>query len=164
MDVNKHDDIDAMINWALPLYADATPLTGLEERVLNRIRLAESGRRGFRWLSFALAFAMVLVLVTVGLRVRPGTVALPVKVARNVVVAPAEAPVVSRHPAHRGHRVRSLPKERQFPGFAPLSREERTMLAYVRLRPPGEDPPRRVDKPIEIDPIQIPPLQSDGNQ
>jgi hypothetical protein len=164
MDANKHDDIDAMIDCALSCYGDATPLTGLEQRVLNRIRLAESDRQGSRWLRFALAFAMVLVLVAVGVRVRPRNVSVPVKTARTVAAAPVESLIVPQRRARRSHSIRPIPKERRFPSFAPLSREERTLLAYVRLRQPGEDPKRREDKPIEIDPIQIPPLQSDGNQ
>jgi len=42
-----------------------------------------------------------------------------------------EAPVVQRRPSHGRHSVRSLPKERRFPLPAPLSREERTLLAYI---------------------------------
>src|SRR6266404_6143216 len=44
MQANQHDDIDAIIDGALSRYGDATPLRGLEQLVLNRIRLAESSR------------------------------------------------------------------------------------------------------------------------
>ena len=161
MDTN----LDSMIDAALSRYSEAVPLEGLEQRVLNRIRLAEMRRRRPRWLGFALAFATVLLLVAIGFRTRP----VPRARVLNVATAPSRsrlgsgdaringtATVRERPTVHRAQR--SFPKERIFPRLAPLSSEERSLLAYVRLQP-VEIQGIPANQPIEIEPIQIQPLQ-----
>jgi hypothetical protein len=106
---------------------------------------------------------LALILVAVGVRMRRVDVPVPVRVARTVSPAPAEAPVIPRRPARRSRSVKSLPKERMFPLLAPLSREERNLLAYVRLQLDPIDG-SRASEPIEIEPILIAPLQSDGSR
>jgi hypothetical protein len=172
MDVNKHDDIDRMIDRAVSLYGQATPLVGLEQRILNRIRFADSGRRGARWLRIALALATVLLLVAIGLRTRPSSgPTAPKTMARTIENAPlrahvgngaarvdAAATVRERLSVQRIHRARPLPKERMFPRLPPLSQEERNLLAYARMQP-VEIQGARTIQPIEIEPIKIQPLQ-----
>src|SRR5258708_3868015 len=160
MDPNRLDNLDRMIDTALSRYSEATPLDGLEQRVLNRIRLAESSRRGFRWLGFGLAFATVLLLVAIGLRTRPTPIAPQAPALAGSALNVPAAPLRSRFriSVRRVHRVRSLPKERMFPTLAPLSREERSLLAYVRLKP-FEITGTPTSQPIEIEAIQIQPLQ-----
>jgi hypothetical protein len=172
MDTNKHDDIDRTIDRAVSLYGQAMPLVGLEQRVLNRIRFAESGSRGARWFRIALALATVLLLVAIALRTLPSSGPTATKtVARAVENAPLRAQVGNgsnringaatvweRSPVRRVHRARSLPKEPMFPHLPPLSGEERNLLAYARMQP-VEIQGTRTIQPIEIEPIKIQPLQ-----
>ena len=60
---NKHsDELDRIIDDALSGYSKATPRPGIEQRVLRRIRIAETDRRSFRFLRFALPLAAALLL------------------------------------------------------------------------------------------------------
>jgi len=100
-------------------------------------------------------------LVAIGLRTCPTPIA-PQVLALNPPTAPLRSRlgngVSKQATVRRVHRVRSLPKERIFPVLAPLSREERSLLAYVRLQP-VEITGTPTSQTIEIEPIQIQPLQ-----
>src|SRR5260370_18202442 len=90
MDTNRLDNLDRMIDISLSRYSEATPLEGLEQRVQNRIRLAESGRQGARWFRAALAVATVLLLLAIGVRTRPMSIA-PEAPVLNVATAPSRS-------------------------------------------------------------------------
>jgi hypothetical protein len=165
MENNHGSEFDRIIDGALSSYSIAEPLAGLEQRVLNRIRLAESRRKRFRFWQFAVAVAAaLLVMIAVTFRTDRRPVPNVVAVVRlpkpPVEAKPSLAP---RKIARRAPRVRSLPKEGQFPTLSPLTAEERALLAWVKF-PAAEAPKAFADGPIEIQPIEIKPLQSDGSQ
>ena len=64
---SDRDELDDLIDGALPGYSDASPLEGLEERVLCRIHAAPAARRvpWPRRLAFAGSALTVLVLAIV---------------------------------------------------------------------------------------------------
>ena len=168
---NTRDELDRLIDGALASYADAEPLAGLEDRVVNRVRVVGARRRIFGW-GMGLAVAAAVVVVGIGIRTEQRTVPKPAAVARGTNVAPPVAAIqrAMRIPARvRARRPKPLPKLKQFPAPAPMTAEERAFVAFVQ-RDPNEAQRtfavlrKRADEPIEIQPIQIAPLQSDGGQ
>src|SRR4051812_23921312 len=81
-----HDELDNLIDGALAQYASAEPLAGIEQRVLDRVHLAESRRRRWRWtLVLAAPAVAAALLVVLAPQHKPEPVA---------VVAPTPAPDV----------------------------------------------------------------------
>jgi len=166
---NMRDELDRLIDGALPGYADAEPLAGLEGRVVNRVRVVRNRRR----LAWGLVAAVAAgVVVGIGIRTERRTVPKPVPVAQVTNIAPPVAAIqrAVRIPARvRARRPKAFPKLEQFPAPAPMTAEERAFVAFVERDPTDAqqifaDLRKRADAPIEIQPIQIPPLQSDGAQ
>jgi hypothetical protein len=169
--VQSNAELDRTIDSALAAYSDAEPLAGLEERVLYRVQAAEAGRRRVLGWAVALVAAASVVMAVIVVRAprhlesKIYIVGLPA-VARPVPAA--EKPRVAPKQRAKSHRLRPrpLPKQNQFPAPTPITTEERAVLAFAELSPKdAEDAFRkRSDEPIEIQPIQIPPLRSDGAQ
>jgi len=166
----SNDELDRRIDNALAGYSGAEPLAGLEERVLRRVRVA-SRRRVLGWAAAIAVAASVVVTVSV---VRaphhsdPPTyrVGIPA-VVRPVPVVDKARVVTVRRARTRARRARPLPKLEQFPTPVPLTAEERALVAFVEHHPAEAQQvfaalQKRSNEPIEIQPIQIPPLRSDG--
>ena len=176
--MESNDALDRMIDSALAGYSSARPLEGLEERVLNRVRLMDSARR--RMLGWTVAIAVVASVVMVAILVRMPHAPVSHDFARVHTPAPARpVPKVEEArvaPKHRRGRItpkraespKLLPKLEQFPAPAPLTAEERALLAFVEHYPDEAKQlvteRKKNDEPIEIQPIQMPPLPTDGAQ
>lgn len=162
-------ELDGIIDGALSSYSSAEPLAGLAERVLNRIHIAEAGRRRFRLWRWTLALAGVASIVAVAIALRPGHVP---EVRRRSIVAATPTPLtperrlapkrLARTATRRAASRKSYPKLDQFPAPAPLTAEERMLLAFAEAARAFAELQKRNNEPIEIQPIQIPPLQIDG--
>ena len=87
-------------------------------------------------------------------------------VKRPVPVAEKPRVATKRLAKSRPARQRPLPKQEQFPAPRPITAEERALLALVREHPAHAQEVfvalQKSREPIEIQAIQIPPLQSDG--
>jgi hypothetical protein len=169
--MENNDDLDRMIDSALAGYSSAQPLAGLEERVLNRVRL--SARR--RVIAWAVAGAVVASLVVAAIFVRmPRVPATAIHDTAAVETPAPPRPVLQESqvaPKRRWGRAatkgaeppRPLPKLEAFPVPTPLTAEERALLALVEHHPDEAmrlvAKRRESNKPIEIDPIQIAPIQ-----
>ena len=181
MENNGRDTLDSMLDDALACYSGAEPLAGLEERVLHRVRASElTRRRPFRWVC-AFALAAALVLVAIVMKTPRYATPKPGEIARTEIpplagpAANVEQPRIasqqrhSRVAARRAPSPSSLPKQEHFPAPAPLTSEERALRSFVE-RDPAEAQQvfaqlrKRTNDPIEIQPIQIAPLQIDGAQ
>jgi hypothetical protein len=176
MESNDRDQLDSMLDDALAGYSGAEPLAGLEDRTLHRVRAMEATRRRpLRWAFAFVAAALVLVAIVM----RPTRNApKPTDVARAEVPAPArpaarvEEPRVARK--HRSGRSAArasapLPKLEQFPAPAPLTAEEQSLRSFVERDPVAAQQlfaqlRKQINEPIQIQPIQIAPLQTDGAQ
>ena len=166
-----NDELDRRIDNALAGYAGVEPLAGLEERVMRQVRMA-SRRRVLGWAAAIAVAASVVVTVSV-VRV-PRVVTPTYRVGVPAVMRPApvveKARVVTMRRARtRARRARPLPKLEQFPTPTPLTAEERALIAFVGRYPKEaqqafEDLRKRSEEPIEIQPIQIPPLEDSGAQ
>ena len=165
----SNDELDRRIDDALAGYSGAEPLAGIEERVLRRVRVA-TRRRAFGWAA-AIAVAAAMVVTVSVVRV-PRVVTPTYRVGVPAVMRPAPVlekarVVTARRVKPRARRARRLPKLEQFPAPTPLTAEERALIAFVEHHPAEAQQvfaalQKRSHEPIEIQPIQIPPLRSDG--
>lgn len=143
----------------------AEPPAGMEQRVLAGIR---PRNWAWWWLAPGLVAAGLAVLA-VGVDMQPEE-SLPLK--------PPSPPVVVHLPRSYTYRAADRPRlaasrarieERsQFPTPQPLSADEKALIAFFRQDPDrGGEALREMQKqseaPIKIEPIYIPPLQSDGD-
>jgi hypothetical protein len=164
MDRESHDELDRMIDRGLAGYAACEPLAGLEERVLNRVRLANARRRRPGWRRWAVTLPVLAALIVWAVVSKSSRVPVaklqPLPATHIQAPAPERAPLVTRAASRRhvARRARALPKRNQFPTPTPLTAAERSLIAVAEL-PPLEKSPEE----IQIAPIEIPPLQIDGN-
>jgi hypothetical protein len=181
--MNPNDQLDHLIDRALSEYRDAEPLAGMEDRILRRIA-GQPERVSGRWawmLAMVAAVAVIVAAVCLGLRERPPGQ----RVATNVS-QPAKQPAISASQvetpnsqsippqsatpakaASRGRsstiapqvaRVSSKSAPNQFPTPAPMSADERTLLALARTHPDAllvrsDDADELSIAPIEIKPL-----------
>ena len=184
---NDRDKFDDLIDTALSSYADAEPLSGLEQRILRRVQLVKDRRRRFISLKWALALATLASVLLVGVNLpknyedpAPKTISTARSADMHAAVpferSPrtlAEKPQVT--PKHRANAARrqslaskSLPKQRQFPSVVSLSEDESALLAFAERDPEQaleafRDLQNRSNEEIKIPEIVIPPLrQGDG--
>ena len=176
---NEPDRLDRMIDAALTGYSAAEPLDGLEERVLNKA-FAQRPRVTGWWIGWAAATLAAALLLALGVAHWPNRTAATVHATpesrREVAILPPlsespreEAPrrtiPARRKPVSRA----DLPKMPVFPTPSPLSDTERALLRFASLHPnearnAGAWLQAGPPKEIVIDPIEIPPLKSDGEQ
>jgi hypothetical protein len=169
MGSEKRDELDRLIDSVLVGYVDAEPLAGLEQRVLERVRLAHVGRRSRVWWGWTLAAvataAAVLVIAERPRPVRP-LVGQSFRPAELLPRAPAQNLRQAERPAPQKQKARNLatqnrlPKRDQFPTPAPLTAEERALIQLAGFDSPGLQSPAELS-PIEIAPIEIAPLRID---
>jgi hypothetical protein len=174
MTSSDHDELDDLIDGALSGYSDASPLEGLEERVLCHIHSAGPPRCPAWPLRIAFAVPALAGLVLAALVLPSWWNPLPPTVNPTPIHAALTAPVFKSQPPapRRIHPSRALPKQPCFPSPAPMTDEERALAAWAR-RAPQEvsqafaDLRKRSEEPVAIQPLAIQavliePLQSDG--
>ncbi len=166
------DELDRVIDGALAGYSAVEPLAGLEERVLNRVRVA-ARRKQLTW-AFAFVAVTAVVVAVIAVRIPRQPASKGNDITR--VITPAPVPAVEKARAVPKRLVRSraprpglLPKLEQFPSPTPMTAEERALVEFVGQRPAEAQQVfaalrKQGDDPIEIEPIQIPPLHKDGAQ
>jgi hypothetical protein len=167
----KSNELDKILDGALSTYSREEPRPGLDSRVLDRIR-AERERRRFRWFRWAVAipaFACLLLAITfwttrdsIPKSWKPAPI-----VAKTAPASPIAPQVFQTTVARRRLKHLRLPKREQFPTPAPLTAEERALLAFVVRSPKQAEElfsgaKSRTSEPLEIKAIHIEPLQSDG--
>jgi hypothetical protein len=183
----ERDELDRLIDSALADYGD--PRTGLEQRMLARVS-AEAMRPRLRgWMMAAIAvpgIAVLLVLVYLvpwNLHQQQSQVASsPAKSAVATVVSTpavtATGKTVASSPrriqpgVHTVNRVEnkavSRPKLDVFPTPQPLTGEEQALIHFVAQVPEEDrkaiiEAQQRIDEPVNISAIRIPPIQSEQN-
>ncbi len=168
--MESKDELDRVMDGALAGYSLAEPPAGFETRIVSRVLMASRQRRRVGW---ALAAAAAAAILVVGIAVR-----MPRHPVSKIVAAHMETPrpieetrPAPPRPRMKWHkpRARFLPKLDQFPTPEPLTAEERALLALVerdanQARQVLAGLQKRGDTLIEIQPIQIAPLDSEGAQ
>jgi hypothetical protein len=183
--MNDHpDELDDLIDRALPGYSRAEPLANLEQRVLQRIRVELPARRTFRlvrW-GFAVPALAAVLLAAVVVRMswqplpRPSN-ARPSHAAPNLAAVKPASPLPRvtrprpprRIRQRRGAPVGALPKQEIFPTPMPMTPEEHVLLAWAGQAPAEAtralaDLRKRTEEQVSIQEIQIQPLPGDGSQ
>jgi hypothetical protein len=186
--MQSEKEFESLLDRALSSYCDALPSAALEQRVLNRIRATNHQRRSFTrwpWAAALVVSVLALIAVTVRLQHRPVThsekpVSNPETISRRASSetkpGPSAAyrrflhiPAAAEPSVRRLATARGLPKQEQFPRPSPLSDEERLLLAFVKRDPSGAvrafaDLEKRAGDPLEIQAVEIKPLQADGER
>jgi hypothetical protein len=168
----KSDELDKILDNALSSYSREEPRPGLEGRVLNRIREARERRR-LRWLHWALAtpvFACLLLAVTFWTTRDPAPNSrkpAPIVAKATPAPPPIATETVQTTVTRRRLKPLHLPKREQFPTPAPLTAEERALLAFVVHSPKQAqqllaDTNSHTMEPLQIKEIQIEPLHNGG--
>jgi hypothetical protein len=177
---DDRDELDDLIDGVLPGYSSAEPMEGLEDRVLHRVQAADTARRSPWYCRLGFAIPALAAVLFAGLALRMGWNPQSRATITTQEVAVFEPPSLtplqpSLAPTTRVVKpepkdpARSLPKEEQFPTPTPITAEERALVAWVGRAPMEAeqafaDLRKRSAEPIKIEPIEIPPLQSDGTQ
>ena len=182
------DEFDEILSNALSEYREAEPLAGLEDRVLRRVQQQSERRKlGWRW-SFAAGLAMALLAVAAWIELShsPYRPRIEQTMVRQVTPAPDTAgsfadpekrkppyPATSpgdvlgrsgrgKAPAKTAYAVTRRPMRNRFPVPAPLTSEERALLALARTNPEALQTLPRNDGELAIVPITIQPLTNTG--
>ncbi|HEY2016627.1 MAG TPA: hypothetical protein VGH38_24155 [Bryobacteraceae bacterium] len=172
----SHEELERLLDEALASYSDEEPRMGLEGRVLARVQADGRARRslGWRWVA-AVPVLAGLVLVVLGSRVHLPAARQPAAVALQTPRVVTEPVRSASSSGHRAVRLRPRPgqpalaKPDRFPLPAPLSEQDRALVDLVTRFPHqasaalGETE-RLTIKPIEIEKIQIPLLDSWSEQ
>lgn len=154
------DHLDDLIDQGLSIYSAQQPRTGIERRVLEHVRQANAAPRRSRIWWFAIpALAAMVLLMVVNRENRPSPrpdVVAQAPAPRQPEVQPeplrkAQSPV--RKPRAIARRTR-LPKQDEFPAPAPLSQEERALMALLNEHPEVFVEFARTG-PITIDELEI---------
>ena len=151
----NHERLEAVITRALRLRADAEPRDGLEERVIATMRsqaVAVAGqRRPWSWMAGALATATLLLFALLEIRhqpvVRPSSIANQRMENKNIAqgvsgVMPHGHVLRGRSAASRISQsearsaiLASQARLATFPAPAPLSADEKSLVAWLQRAP-----------------------------
>ncbi len=180
---DKNKFIDELLDASLRHYTSDEPRAGLESRILASVRAANrAGRRRVVWMWATGASAAVLMIAGVTVYIshyQPAPVRAPAPVAATKPV-PVPHPQINvaaqtetakpetamRQTLTQGHAATERTPQRwamarrpeQFPTPAPLSEQEKLLLAYVASAPKSELSTPVVHDP-EIEPLQIPEIK-----
>lgn len=183
---NEFEDI---LQEALSEYRDAEPLAGLDDRVLRCLLTQPMQRPSLGWKCAVLAAtAAVVVVVWIGLagpahrgsysaklahkpapvlqaQPKPGDLAAEHVTGPKLRQDPQSYHARRLHPAVSAVMARDKPKRmpERFPVPAPLTREERSLLALARMNPEALRPPPDKENATDIAPIAIKPLLEDAS-
>jgi hypothetical protein len=136
------EEQDNLLREALASYAALDPRPGIEQRVLRRVRSPRLVKR-FGW-ALALATAASVIAVTMIPRQESLEITLP----ELAAVPPLAVIAAPPPPIHKPDR---------FPSPAPLTREERALLALADSKALADLAATGIT-PIQIEPITIPPI------
>jgi hypothetical protein len=162
---DPRDKVESLMDDALASYARQEPRPGLEQRVLARIHADTAPRRAIpRW-TWVIPAAACLLCAGVFWSRHAGT---PEQSKPAQVIVRATAPPRPETPqtpriVQRVRKRKVLPRLPQFPAPAPVTNEERALLAFVAQAPKEarealtESEQQRVE-PIRIEEIKIEPL------
>ena len=152
------DELDQLLDSALGTYSKKEPWSGLDDRVLSRVRRKE---RRWLWAAIAVPVAAAILMAIAIMRPRVEIPVVKDSVPPTPVVEEVRHAVVTKAAKHSLRAVRTAaPKQSQFPAPAPLTEDERALLDLASRAP--EVLRFRTDGPIEIEPIQIAPLDTGG--
>ena len=183
--MTNHDQFDELLDHALTEYRDAEPLSGLEDRVLQRLQTQPVDRRRTWWMWGAIATCAALVLVGVWVHVenhttphlltdgKYGPPTQPLQACEQVspsvsssenkeFVRVTERPTRPRE-GRMGHPANTtITTQSAFPMPTPLTAQERAFMASLQGNSTAAANDQDPDSFIAIAEIQIKPLAVSG--
>lgn len=192
-DRNREPFVDDLLDAALARHRSAEPRPGLEQRALARLRAEPQPRPWFGWAWRLAAGVAVFAIVVATAHWARRTALAPEAPPRSTgglspetnkastlvsTLQPEVAKPAMTHTARRTavrtvrqvvfRRAVAEPRRETFPSPAPLSKEERLLMSYVKLGPPpgsmGSHPGSEEIEEIQIAPLEIAPLKSESAQ
>ena len=156
--------IDQVLDEALAFYAAGQPAPGLERRILSEVRARRNARR-----VIFLQWAVPILTAGYSLAVFwPASAPKPPQpqISRSIPMPAQPAVAQVRRNVAGPRRRAAVPKKSEFPAHLPLTQEEKALLAFVHDAPEEAVRMFREESsepiaPIQIDQIEIPPLQTD---
>ena len=146
----KGDELDAVLDDALASYTLREPREGFSVRAMARVR-AEGPAQRWSWRSLATAaLALTILAATVVMWRNEAEAPVQVHIAKRVPVVPAIRKV------ERPCVVKRVPRRDS------LTPEQRALLAFAQQAPEAARQMAQPDIPLEIEEINIRPLQIDG--
>ena len=167
---NNDRVLEQILDESIASYSEGAPLAGMEERILARIRLAETPSSGIT--GWRVAFGAGLAAIVIGAfffslerreEPRLTNLALATKRVEAIPIQIAVPQIVVKA-RHRITRMTALPKKPVFPTPTPLTAEERRLLALIKQDPEGTALAFNSLRRKSDEPIVIPPLESDDGQ
>lgn len=165
-----NDKAGRLLNEALASYSAVEPLAGFEQRILERVRLAERSRRR-RWFGWSAAIATGLAGV-LAVFILPGQA----EHAPVIALRFPRAPEFALRPAPLQHRVgarrpkpavqtaatAAIPRRNQFPTPVPQTADEHALAVLARQNPEQLQQLSAEPSATEIQAIEIAPLAEGG--
>jgi hypothetical protein len=148
----KGDEVDRLLDDALASYTLIEPRIGFNARVMARVE-AEAKVPRWPWLRWAvgvLALAGLATVVVTWKNMTPASRPVEMSMTKPLPMARVEHPVEVSRVAQRA------------PRRAGLTSEERALVEFAHAAPQAAREMALPDKPLEIEAINIPPVQIDG--
>jgi hypothetical protein len=167
MNNDKRQFADRLLDASLERFSDVEPRAGLPGRILAGVAARHRVTQRRNWvLGFAVSalavFAISIAVLIPSRTARRAAPPAPVAVARPENAAPPAPPVRERRQLVNVRRPSAFPKRpQQFPTPAPLSKQEKLLLLYVKEVPKSElaTPLPTTDKDLEIPDLKTAALQ-----
>jgi len=178
---NQKQFVDELLDAGLARYSNVAPRPGLEGRILADVR-AEPGRRSWfvwaGWLASGAVAAAIILGVLALMRLRtppPPTVPVVARGGVQIGLVPTPRPMARQLAApetwhgrpgrvHGRDARATAPRQAAFPSPAPLSEQEKLLLACLKLPPETQESIFKkgpdVSEELEIKPL--PPLADDS--
>lgn len=161
------DELDDILDCSLAQYSNAEPLTGLEDRILQRIRteaVVRGGANRIVWAAVAVLCTAALFVLAMAIHLNRKTnpeqarVANDGKTATRAAAAASERPVLlagrlagSNERRKIRRAVRTLPKQMDFPARTGMTAEEKALVRFVSSSQPGSLSPTAKDDSVTAD-------------
>jgi hypothetical protein len=173
---NNTPELERILQEGISSYAAGEALTGLEERIIARVRMTKSSRENTAgvWAVLAMGLAVLVLCGSVYLRVgrtqsRPLRIVSEAKTATLEETPSRPDEIKTSRPKRHRNPVVALPKQPVFPTPSPLTVQERMLVAMVKQDPEGtaqifDSLRKRGSEPLEIAPLIISPLETGEGQ
>ncbi len=183
---DERDDkfLDELLDASLRHYSDALPREGLEGRVLAQLRSARAAKSSRKWAWALAAGVAAAVVIIAGIAIRKPVPVRPAITAQHASApqpasksSPASSVATPRPAMARQHtalrqgsaQLAEARRPEQFPTPAPLTQQEKLLLAYARWMassapkgPAAEEQQDKVEIPLlTITALNISPLEGE---
>jgi hypothetical protein len=165
----NEDELDKLLDNSLARYSAVEPLTGLEERIMQRLAAGQHRRTTGNFARWAAAIGCLTTLSAFAVLVQiretesaHARLAQPRQVATETLlpIALPQQRFSLTAPAGRGKR---RPKQSDFPVRTPMTPEEKALLRLATYSKGAFSDLDKVAEPIQIAPVEVEPVLIDDS-